>query len=109
MSETTNLASALITGGVGAAIGSIGTALVQLISKRGESRAIAADRVSNAAGNLADRLDRMNAALEKQNAQLRTAVIAVSEVMDELIPLVSDDVVRERAHAAMTVARQAMQ
>lgn len=108
MGETANLATALITGGVGAALGSIGTALIQTMSKRGESRAVAADRVTNAAGNLADRLDRMNAMLERQNAQLRSAILAVSDVMDEVVPLIPDVLVREKAHAAITAARLAM-
>lgn len=108
MGETANLATALITGGVGAAIGSVGTALIQSMSKRGESRAVAADRVTNAAGNLADRLDRMNAMLEKQNAQLRSAILAVSDVMDEVVPLIPDVIVREKAHAAIIAARLAM-
>lgn len=107
MGETANLATALITGGVGAALGSIGTALVQTLSKRGESRAVAADRVTHAAGNLADRLDRMNASLEAENSLMRQAIIALADVMDEVVPLLPDEQ-RAKARAAISAARMAL-
>lgn len=99
---------ALITGGLGAALGSIGTALVQSVSKKGESRAIAADRVTAAAGNLADRMDRMNTNLEKENAAMRRAMVALTEVVDELIPLIPDPGEQARARKAVSAARLAL-
>lgn len=102
---------ALITGGLGAAIGSIGTAMIQSISSRGESRAIAADRVTNAAGNLADRLDKMNSTLEArlarsedENRQMRQALMALAEAVEDLLPVIPDDV-HEKVQAALNKAR----
>lgn len=99
---------ALITGGLGAALGSIGTALVQSLSGRGLSRAEAADKVANAAGSLADRLDKMNANLSKENAGLRRAVLALTDIIEEVTPLLPDPMIRQRAHDAITTARLAL-
>lgn len=97
---------ALVTGGLGATIGSIGTAVVQSMSSRGESRAIAADRVTNAAGNLADRLDKFNSKLEQENRRLRLAVSSLCEAIEDIIPTIGDESVRDRAHAAVVEARR---
>jgi hypothetical protein len=98
--------AALITGGLGATIGTVVTAVIQLVSKRGESRAIAADRVTNAAGNLADRLDKINADLEQENRHCREVMIAMVEGVEELLPLVEDDeVTQAKIRAAIREAR----
>ena len=109
-----DMVSAIISGGLGAALGSIGTAAIQSISSRGEARAVAADRVTNAAGNLADRLDKMNSALEDrlarseaQNTQMRQAMVALTEAVQDLLPIVPDDVTRRRVQKAINVARVA--
>lgn len=108
------LVPALITGGLGAAIGSIGTALIQSLSSRGEARAIAADRVTNAAGNLADRLDKMNTTLEERltkseldNMRLRNALVSLTEAVEDLLPAVPDPAIREKAQQAIVQARVA--
>lgn len=95
----------LLTGGVGAALGTVGTAMVQSMSSRGESRASAADRVTNAAGNLADRLDKLNSDLERENKQMRLAMIALTEAIEELLPLAPDDETRDKIKAAINIAR----
>lgn len=101
----------LITGGLGAALGSVGTAMIQSISSRGESRAIAADRVTNAAGNLADRLDKMNSTLESrlaksedENRQMRQALMALTEAVEDLLPVIPPDI-HDRVQAALKKAR----
>lgn len=99
---------ALITGGLGAALGSIGTALVQSLSGRGLSRAEAADKVANAAGSLAERLDKMNSHLEMENQGLRRAVLALTDLIEEVVPLLPDPGIRQRAHDAITTARLAL-
>lgn len=71
----------LITGGVGAAIGGIVTAIVQVLSTHGESRANAAAIVTKAAGSMVDRLD-------QENKQLREAVLLLTDVLDEIIPVI---------------------
>ncbi len=64
--------SALITGGLGAAVGGIITAVVQVVSKRGESRAAAAELVTRAAGSMIDRL-------QAENDDLRSVI---SDILD---------------------------
>lgn len=71
----TSWIGALLTGGIGAALGSVATAVLQLLGHKAESRATAADLVTRAAGNLVDRL-------EKDNADLR-ARLARAEDPDE--------------------------
>ena len=107
MSEGTNFVVALITGGLGAALGSIGTAVVQSFSKKGEARAAAADRVTNAAGNLADRLDKLNAKLEEENRQMRKAMVALTEAVEDMLSNIEDETVRKKVQKAINTARVA--
>lgn len=103
----------ILTGGLGAAIGGIGTAVIQSISSRGEARAVAADRVTNAAGNLADRLDKMNNKLEErlalredENRRMREAMVALTEAVEDLLPIVPDPQ-RVKVQKAIRTARLA--
>ena len=106
MSENGGMMAALITGGLGATIGTVLTAVIQLVSKRGESRAVAADRVTNAAGNLADRLYKINTDLEQENLHMREAMIALAEGVEELLPLAEDDEAAQmKIRAAIREAR----
>lgn len=83
---TVDVVTAIISGGVGASIGSIGVAIVQTRGRKGESRATAADLVANAAGGLADRLDKKNKELEIENRELKKSVICLTDLLDTLIP-----------------------
>ena len=103
-----NLATLFITGGVGAALGSVFTAIVEVVSKRGESRASAADLVARAAGNLADRLDRINDNLDKENMQMRSAIIAFTDTIEELVPLLPNELSRVKATQALKASRLAL-
>lgn len=105
MSEQGNFVVALITGGLGAALGSIGTALIQSVSKKGEARAVAADRVTNAAGNLADRLDKLNVKLELENTQMRKAMVALTEAVEDMMASVDDPATRRKVQKAINTAR----
>lgn len=78
MADGAGLLAALASGGLGAAIGGVLTAIVQAVSRKGESRATAADLVTKAAGTLVDRLDR-------ENKQLREAVLLLTDVLDEVL------------------------
>ena len=100
-----DVVAALVTGGLGATLGTLGTAVVTSMSKRGESRAVAADRVTNAAGNLADRLDKINNDLEQENRHMRQALIALAEGVEELLPLALDEVNRVKIRDAIKAAR----
>lgn len=104
-SNSGNFIVALVTGGLGAALGSIGTAVVQTVSHKGEARAEAADRVTNAAGNLADRLDKLNSKLEQENHQMRIALIALAEAVEDLIPEIKDGPTRIRVQRAVNAAK----
>ena len=84
-----SVVSALVTGGVGVTLGSIGTAIVQSITGKSESRAHAADMVADAAGNLADRLSKLNEKLDGENRQMRTAILLLTDVVDQILPLVN--------------------
>jgi predicted metal-dependent hydrolase len=106
--------AALITGGVGATVGGVLTAIVQSVSHKNESRAAAADLVTNAAGNLADRLDKLNTRLERQltevereKLQMRKAMVALTEAVEELLPMVTDEATRRRVQKAISAARVA--
>jgi predicted nuclease with TOPRIM domain len=93
------LINSLIAGGIGAALGSIAVALINVFAKKGESRATAADLVTNAAGGLIDRLEKDNARLHEENKKQRSAIITLTDVVDELIPacnLSPDDKARLR-------------
>lgn len=79
MSEPSNLLSTLITGGLGATVGGVLTAVIQMFGRRSESRAAAADLITKAAGSMVDRLDR-------ENKALREAVLLLTEVLDEVLP-----------------------
>ena len=108
MADTNNPVTWILAGGGGIIIGSVLMSLIQSISGKRVSRADAADRVTNAAGNLAEYLDRMVTALEKENVALRRSVIALSEVLDELIPLIPEENQRVRASKAVKAARLAL-
>jgi len=106
------LLPSMLTGGLGAAIGSVATAIIQTISNRGGARAEAADRVTNAAGNLADRLDKMNVALEARlakseshNHQLREALMCLTEAVEDLMPI-APAAARAKIQKAINMAKQ---
>ncbi len=105
MSDSGNFIVALVTGGLGAALGSIGTALIQTVSKKGEARAVAAERVTSAAGNLADRLDRLNTKLEQENVQMRKALVSLCEAVEDILDVVEEESTREKVQKAINNAR----
>lgn len=102
------LLAALAYAGVGAGLGSIGAAAITSRSGKGESRAHAADLITNAAGSLADRLDRMNAHLEVENLQMRKAIAALTDVMEGMIPMLPPGPMQTKARAAIKTARAAI-
>lgn len=102
-----DLIPALLTGGLGAAIGGIGTAVVQSISGKGVSKAEAADRVATAAGNLADRLDKSIARQDEEIARLRTALALLTEAVEDLMTAPNASA-RKKARVAIIEARKAL-
>ena len=101
MSDGGGVLNALITGGLGATIGSIITATIQIFSKRGESRATAADLVSKAAGTIVARLD-------AENRELREALLLLIEVLDEVTPELAESRpdIGVKLHAARRAAER---
>lgn len=72
--------AALVTGSVGATLGSIATAFIQIAGHRGQSRAAAADLITSASARVVERLD-------GENRQLREAILLLTDVLDEVMPL----------------------
>ena len=81
--------SSLAYAGIGAAVGSIGAAFVSTRAGKNESRAHAADMLANGYGGFADRLEKSNEKLDKDNKELRASVVALTVVVDLLIPYIS--------------------
>lgn len=75
----------LLTGGAGAVVGSIAVAVINTRSKKGESRATAADLVTNAAGGLIDRLEKTNDRLDGENKHLRAAILSLTDAVDDCL------------------------
>lgn len=78
MADHFSVVGSLITGGVGATLASVVVAVIQLVGHRGESRATAADVVTEAA-------ERVMTRLERENEHMRVALVAVIDVLDEII------------------------
>lgn len=78
--------SALAYAGVGAGVGSIGAAIVSTHASKGESRAHAANLISEAAAGLAERQVEIIDRITQQNERMRQAIILLSDVLDELLP-----------------------
>ena len=70
VSEKQDGLTTLITGGLGAALGGIITAIVQVMSRAGESRATAAELVTRAASTLVEQLQADNERLRERIAEL---------------------------------------
>jgi hypothetical protein len=105
MTEPT-LISAVITGGIGAAAGGVITAIIQVTSRRGESRAKAADLVAGAAGGLATQQANTINRLDKENDQLRAALLSLSITVEDLLPyLQASPEVVSKAREALRAAR----
>jgi hypothetical protein len=85
--DTTLISS--LAGIVGAAFGAVGGEIVRHFTTRKETSAHAMEMMTDAAGNLADRLARLNERLDGENRQLRTAIMLLTDVVDQIIPLVS--------------------
>lgn len=73
-----DITSALITGGLGATIGSVATTLIQVYSKKGETRAQAANIISGYQSQWIDKLQR-------ENQNVREVLVSVTDILDELI------------------------
>ena len=104
MADSSNVLTAVLTGGLGATLGGVITAVIQTFSKRGESRAAAADLISKAAGSIVERLD-------AENKALREAIILLIEVLDEVSPELLDtrhNHIAEKLTAARRAAERAI-
>lgn len=89
-----DIINTIITGGLGAAIASVVIAVINSFSKKGESRANAADLVTNAAGGLIDRLNQDNKDLRGENRHLREAILTLTDVLDNIVDEMPTDDVR---------------
>lgn len=100
---------ALVSGGFGAGLATVATALIQTWGKKGESRATAANLISDAAGALAARQSETIARLEARVDKQYTAIVALTSVIDELLPQVTlTEEQLQRLHKAVTAAKMAL-
>ena len=96
------VAGALLSGGLGATIGSVVTAVLQIQSKKGESRANAAKVITDAAGTMVERLTH-------DNERMRIAILLLTDVLDEIIDdMPADTVAKERLRKANRLAKEAV-
>ena len=101
--------SALVSGGFGAGLASLITAVIQTQGKKSESRATAADLIAQAAGSLAARQGELIAKLEARVERQAAAIVALTAAIDELlpqVPLVDEE--REKLHQAILAAKLAV-
>lgn len=100
---------ALISGGFGAGLATMVTAVIQTLGKKAESRANAADLITDAAGNLAARQAETIARLEARVERQATAISALTVVLDEMLPeLPIDARSRQKLHKAVMAAKLAI-
>lgn len=78
---TNQVVPSLISGGLGATIAAVAVAVIQTWGKRSEARAHAADLITHAATEMIDRLQR-------DNKELREAVLLLTDVLDMSLPLI---------------------
>ena len=95
MIEGNGIYAALGYAGIGAGVGSIGAALVAARAGRGESRGRATELITEAAAHMSEQqtaiIDRLQVRVDKQ----AHAIIALTSVLDELLPTFNLDTVRE--------------
>lgn len=82
------VAGLLLSGGAGAGITALITPVVQHFSHRSETRAHAADLIAEAAGNMTDRMSKLNEQLDTRNRQMRTSIMILTDAVDQIIPFV---------------------
>jgi hypothetical protein len=82
------IVSLLISGGAGMGLTALLTPVIQHFSHRSETRAHAADLIAEAAGNFTDRVAKLNEQLDARNRQMRTSIMLLTDVVDQVIPFV---------------------
>lgn len=109
MPDLTGLLQGITYTGIGAIVSPLVVAMIQARSKKSESRETAADLISNAAGALTQRLSDDNIELRETIKHQRRAILAIVDVLDDLIDSVDlPDDQREKARAASRLAREAI-
>jgi len=100
---------ALISGGFGAGVATISVALIQTWGRKSESRANAADLITDAAGALAVRQGETIVRLESRVDRQAYAIIQLTAVLDELLPHLDLTVVeRSKLAKVVNVAKLAL-
>lgn len=107
MNEST-LIPAIISGGLGAGIATVAVAVIQTWGKKSESRAHAVDLITDAAGALAARQGETIDRLEKRVDRQARAIVALTSVLDDLLPrVVLGEEERAKLHKAINAAKLA--
>ena len=76
---------AIVSGGLGAGLAAVATALIQMWGRKAESRATAADLITDAAGALAARQGETILRLETRVARQAKAIAEVKKMMVERV------------------------
>lgn len=100
---------ALVSGGFGAGLATVVVAVIQTLSKKSESRATAAELITDAAGTLAAQQGETILRLEARIERQATAIVALTAILDEMLPQVPlPDPDRKRLHKAVMAAKLAV-
>ena len=100
---------ALVSGGFGAGIAAIAVAVIQMVGKKSESRATAADLITDAAGSLAQRQAETISRLEIRIDRQGSAIIGLTAVLDELLPKLNLDAEEQKKlRGAINAAKMAL-
>ena len=101
---------ALVSGGFGAGVATIVVAGIQVWGKKSESRATAADLITDAAGSLASRQAETISRLESRIDRQARAIITLTTVLDEILPQLRGlpDLERKTLHEAISSAKLAL-
>ena len=108
MPDLTGLITSVTFTGLGAVISPLIIALIQSQGKRSESRATAADLISNAAGGFVERLNKDNIDLRRTVKLQRSAILKIVDVLDDIIDnLPLDGPTEQKLKLASRLAREA--
>lgn len=114
--QISTVITALAYAGVGAGVGTIGAAIIQARSSKGESRAHAADLLAEGYSGFADRLGADNKSKAGEIKSLRTVLLKLTDatdlVLSEMDTLLDNEAVqlgraKTTALKAVKVAREA--
>lgn len=97
----------LISGGIGAALASIAGALIQAVSKKGESRATAADLITRAGVAVIAELRKSNEQQAGDVERVRDALCQLTDCVEDVMEHVPDEL-RPHLRACLHTAHKVL-